>query len=332
MIISREEKWGVLSYDTKKHIFNIEEDENKDISPYIGEKPVVLNIDLTFECNMKCDYCVAMDMKNHNFTDLKVNNKLINWINKSPFLVIVITGGEPLLPAKEKNLILLLTGINNKGIIIDTNGTIRPSKKLIQIIKKKDILVRISQDSVNPNIEISYRKISNDKIENYNLFMKKIENIKWFKSKGIPIAIQTVLSKKNEMAILDMPKFLSNVNIKKWYIQRLILSHNVTDENKSLREKDYIDTLNKIKRKCDRMGIEFYSKKEKRHNSVFLLTGNGQIFTQGEKPKQKVWLGSIKSSLDYFSYVSSSDHSIRYYGDYWEPTGNRPNLIKGGNR
>ena len=36
--------------------------------------------------------------------DLIISKKLLKWINNSPFMAVVITGGEPFLPAYENNL------------------------------------------------------------------------------------------------------------------------------------------------------------------------------------------------------------------------------------
>ena len=144
MIIRRKETWGDILYNTKSHSF-----ERKISKGIIGEPyptlPLVLNIDLTFKCNMQCVHCVAQDMAEKlggvDKADLKVNDELIERINQSPFIVVVITGGEPLLPEYEKKLTSLINGLRKKGIIVDTNGTIFPSDNLITSFKKKGIMV-----------------------------------------------------------------------------------------------------------------------------------------------------------------------------------------------
>lgn len=50
-----------------------------------------------------------------------------------------------------------------------------------------------------------------------------------------------------------------------------------------------------------------------RHNSVFLLTADGALYTQGAAAGQKVRLGTIREKIDYFDYVSAADHACRYY-------------------
>ena len=174
-MLSRKEGWGVIKYDTKNHNFILLENEYKGITPYLVRDPVVLNIDLTVDCNMDCDHCVAKDLELYGVRDLELSQKLTNWINESPFLVIVITGGEPLLPEKEDLLLSLLNSIKKKGIIIDTNGTIKPSEKVLKKIKEKNVLLRISQDSVRPQDEIYFRKVSRNENLNFSAFFKKIQ-------------------------------------------------------------------------------------------------------------------------------------------------------------
>ena len=328
-IIERLESWGKLIYDTNKHRFMLTENEKKNSIPYIEIRPLVLNIDLTFKCNLNCKHCVAKDMEKKIKKDLIVTDKMIDWINTSDFMVLVITGGEPLLSEKEETLINLISKIKNKGIIIDTNGTIIPSKRVLETILNHNILLRVSLDSINYLDDCNFRKILSrkEKLSKKDIFTSKINNIRQFKKKKINLAIQSVLYKQNMQSILDMPNFLSKHKIKDWYVQRFILSYKIKDEIISgkrkgdtifLENSDYQNTIKEIIIKCNKMGINCFAKMEKRHNSVFLLVGNGEIYTQGEIPGQKIRVGDIYNKIRYFDYVSSSEHSVRYYGSYWQ--------------
>ena len=72
--------------------------------------------------------------------------------------------------------------------------------------------------------------------------------------------------------------------------------------------------LEKLKRDCKEKNIECFTKKDLRHNSVVLLVGDGFLYTQGQKPGQKVLLGTIGSDIQYFQIISRADHAERYYG------------------
>jgi MoaA/NifB/PqqE/SkfB family radical SAM enzyme len=311
MIINRKEEWGVLQYDTLSHRFSYVKKDGVDAIPYT-QNPVLLNLDLTMKCNMHCKHCVTKDFG--EMEDLEVSTKMIRWINKTPFMVVVITGGEPFLTEYQDKLITLLRGIRNKGLIIDTNGTITPSEAIIKWIKKTNTLVRVSWDSVRPQDEICLRQGGESEVNNIEMYYKKLRRIRDLYSKGISIAIQSVLHKKNITSLNDMPSMLLKYSIKKWYIQRLIPSYLAANGNYGVDEIKYNRIINRLKQECKKKGIECIFKKDRRHNCVFLLVGKGLLYTQGEKPRQKVFLAEIKNEFRYFDYVSSSDHSERYYG------------------
>ena len=175
-MIERKESWGHIGYDLKNHMFIVQNDSTLEEQPY-SSLPLLLNIDLTFKCNMNCDHCVAKDLEKYlgcaQESDLVIDDSLFKFLNKSPFMVFVITGGEPLLNVMENRLENLILSIKNKGIIIDTNGTIIPSQKMINLFRKKNVMVRVSWDSPNINLELSLRKFSNKLFSNKHDYLER---------------------------------------------------------------------------------------------------------------------------------------------------------------
>lgn len=332
MIIEKEQGWGTIIYDTMEHRFSYVQKNGINVIPY-ARKPVLLNVDLTMKCNMSCRHCVAKDFG--QMEDLVVSPKMISWINKSPFMVVVITGGEPLLPEYDKQLITLLREIQGKGLIVDTNGTIIPSKLIIDAIVESNTLVRVSWDSINPYDEMYFRQVKpHNTLRNRNInreyYFRKIDMIQHFRSQGVNVAVQSIIHKKNiasiltstkdVASILDMPVKLRELSIKQWYLQRYIPSYQVASSRAlDVSNSEYETAIHKLSNRCQQEGIECIAKRDRRHNSVFLLVGNGLLFTQGEKPREKIPLGTIQSHNAYFDYVSSPDHSDRYYRKHTEP-------------
>jgi hypothetical protein len=108
---------------------------------------------------------------------------------------------------------------------------------------------------------------------------------------------------------------LAEFSIKQWYLQRFIPSRIVANKNFEVNDAKYDEAISGLIRKCHEKNIECIAKKDRRHNCVVLLVGNGLLYTQGEKPRQKILLGTIDDSeIRYFDYVSSADHAERYYG------------------
>lgn len=316
MILRREEPWGEIQYDTVKHSFSYNTNSEIDMVPY-SENPVLLNLELTLQCNMDCSHCVAKDFD--ELVDLQVNDELIKWINESPFLVIVITGGEPLLPGYEKELVTLLRKIKKKGLIIDTNGTIIPSKLVVNAIRKTNTLVRISWDSVSADIEGTFRKhrstLKASAPENLDCFNKKFELMDFFNREGISYAIQTVLNKSNKNELDKMVDYLGKSLIKKWYIQKFIPAHKRNRGNIALSKTEYTQITSKLITECKKYDIECVTKKDLRHNCVFLLVGSGILYTQSQAPGKKNPIATIHDpEINYFEFVSAGDHAERYYG------------------
>jgi pyruvate-formate lyase-activating enzyme len=117
--VKRIQTWGSLYYNTVQHSFSYRENEPRSSEPY-ANIPVVLNIVITRCCNMRCRHCVAKDFAGIEKEDIILSVDMINWINSSPFMVIVLTGGEPLMPPYDIVSINLINSIKDRGIILDT--------------------------------------------------------------------------------------------------------------------------------------------------------------------------------------------------------------------
>lgn len=315
MIIEREEAWGKLRYDISQHRFSCVHTDEKDATPY-ADRPVVLNADLTMKCNMDCLHCVAKDFG--EMEDLVISKRLLNWINRSDFMVVVITGGEPLLPEYEKQLITLLQKTRGKGLVVDTNGTIFPSHSVIETILDIRALVRVSWDSIRAYDETYFRRVKlntkpDDKI-NKEYFRKKVDTILRLRDAGVNVAVQTVVHKRNLGSLEYMPAKLRQFSIKQWYLQRFIPSRKATGENFEVSNDKYDKVTAELIKMCDKVNIECITKKDRRHNCVVLLVEDGVLYTQGEKPREKIRLGTIDSEIRYFDYISPADHAERYYG------------------
>ena len=321
MIISRPEIWGKIKFDTISQTFSYAQSKAFNELPYV-RKPVVLNCDLTLDCNMACLHCVARDMRRYCKEDMKVSSNLIRKINESPFMMIAITGGEPLLPPLEDSLVRLISGIKHKGIMVDTNGCIEPSKRVLRTLIKKKVLLRISLDSMRIQDEVKLRMKREhqrpwaDKVT-IQVYRSKLSLIPKLVRMGVKIGIQSVLHQGNLVSIFDIPKKMEQWSIHKWFVQRLIPTRRMLKDQKLadllLKSEDYEREMKSIEKKAAQYGVECFTKKDRRHNCVFLMVGDGHIYTQSDIGGEKIPLGQIGEIKDYFAYVSSSEHSSRYY-------------------
>lgn len=318
VVIKRTGTWGILRYDTRCHTFSYKEKQRRSSEPY-GAMPVVLNVVITRRCNMDCEYCVAKDFTGIENEDLILSTEMIQWIKDSPFMLLVLTGGEPLMPPYDVVSARLIESISDRGIIVDTNGTILPDRSILSLLKRNRVMLRVSMDSMNPKEETELRHLSRCRSLDFKyVYDAKLANIERFLAAGINTSVQTVVWRKNSNFLYQMIDWLSMKGIKQWYLQRLIPSHRfkVPPPRKALKQEAYYPLVANIAVMARQAGIECIPKKDLRHNSVFLLTADGALYTQGGAPGQKVRLGSIREKLDYFDYVSAADHACRYYLAY----------------
>lgn len=168
-------------------------------------------------CPLKCKFCHNRDTwetKNagteYTIKDLLEKVKrVLPYINSSKEGGVTISGGEPLLQAK--NLIFLFKALKDMGIhtCLDTSGGLPITDDIKELLKYTDLVL---------------------------LDIKHIDNQKAINLTGV--------SNKNE---LEFAKYLSNNNIAMWIRQVLIPGY--TDNEKDLiKLKAFIDTLKTVKK------------------------------------------------------------------------------------
>jgi MoaA/NifB/PqqE/SkfB family radical SAM enzyme len=265
---------------------------------------------------MDCEYCVAKDFAGIEREDLVLSAGMIDWLNRSPFMLLVLTGGEPLMPPYDTISMRLIDSVKDRGVILDTNGTFLPDDSVLSRLKKRRVMVRVSMDSISPEEEIKTRRVEKGQgLDDCSAYYRKLTNIDRFLSAGVCTAIQTVVWRRNSNDLYQMIDWLSEHGIKRWYLQRLIPSYRLKYPSTrfAFEPEGYYPLAGAIASEARSAGIECITKMDRRHNSVFLLTTDGVVYTQGDAPGQKVRLGTIREDIEYFEYVSAADHACRYY-------------------
>ena len=177
-------------------------------------------------------------------------------------------------------------------------------------------MLRVSLDSIIQKEETLLRRpAKRERLTPKDAYEAKLTNIQRFLSAGVYTAIQTVVWRKNDEPLHQMIDWLSVNGIKRWYLQRLIPSYKFRKPSPrfALEPSKYYSCVAALSTKARAAGIECVPKMDLRHNSVFLLTADGVLYTQGAKAGQKVRLGTIRERIEYYDYVSASDHACRYY-------------------
>lgn len=98
--------------------------------PSIGKSCIFIRL---ANCTLSCRMC---DSKHHCKNSIKITpQKLINKINSQPIRNIIFTGGEPLI--QQEQILQVITQIQKPNWIeIETNGTIKPLPKLLNLVNQ----------------------------------------------------------------------------------------------------------------------------------------------------------------------------------------------------
>lgn len=175
----------------------INEFAKKEIENFYEKKLFVmpqLEVSITTKCTLRCKECCAFIPKFNqhghrvmSFEEFKFSiDKILNSIDLLENLIFL--GGEPLLNLELPKMIDYALA-NNKieMAFIISNGTVKPSNKLLEVMKKYStrIFVRMSDYSVNKDISniLKHEEIERIFKEN-NIKCQKQTDMKWLKELG----------------------------------------------------------------------------------------------------------------------------------------------------
>ena len=168
--------------------------------------PLFIYLELTKDCNLRCQFCDLWRIKDHDSTamsnDLSLS-EIINFIDeakKMGTVLIYLVGGEPLL---RPDIIEIVREINKRGLAFSlvTNATLL-SKEIIKNLAHEGLRhIVISIDSSFPEIHDELRGVRGT----FEKVAQSIGNIKMVSDK-IKISINTVITKTNFRYLMDIAK------------------------------------------------------------------------------------------------------------------------------
>ncbi len=217
-----------------------------------------LVINVTNNCNLKCEYCYVNKYDNRHFIESDTIIKSVKMFASNIYpnkLTVIFHGGEPLLAFdKIKEAVIKLINVNNVVYSLQTNGTLLDSDKL-DFFKKHKFLIGLSIDGINDennslrNVDGKMRDytLNNLKILSQNkdfvkpllvIHRKNINSIKeivdYFKNNGFDGLVCNLLFESNDFknCVLDDSLF-ENM---KYTLD--VMMENFDGENFSFSERD----------------------------------------------------------------------------------------------
>ncbi len=169
------------------------------MTKYFNKNPFYATYNVTFRCNSRCVYC---DYWKSSPPELSTSDalKVIGRIAESGVSMLAISGGEPLL---RNDIAQLLEEAKNYGLMttLNTSGLIIKEGLAREFARTVDALT-ISIDGP-PNIHDSQRGIA-------GAFERSTKALKMYKSAGIRVGINMVITDLNKDYILETFRLLND--------------------------------------------------------------------------------------------------------------------------
>ncbi|MBD3193433.1 MAG: radical SAM protein [Candidatus Lokiarchaeota archaeon] len=185
-----------------------------------------LMINITERCNLTCKHCYIteknkVDMPFEDLIDLIYEFYDLQGIR------LILTGGEPLLYSKFKELLVELKTIPLEKVLL-SNGTLilELDESILDLLKENYFEVFISLDGLEE---------SHNDFRNSQCFNETVEGIKRLSERGIKVSINTMIHKENLTEFDEMYKLIDSIGeIKNWSIDIPTFDENTP---KDIREK-----------------------------------------------------------------------------------------------
>ncbi len=172
-------------------------------SPVPSLRYLLLNI--TDKCNLKCKHCYLGEPGNKEI-GVKLFENAVSQFEKMGGLKLMISGGEPLLHSKFRELMEILPSYELRVVVL-SNGTLirkKEAKKLSEYIDE----VQVSIDGIK----------SHDLLRGKGSYDKAMRGVSALQGSGVQVSIATMVHRYNATEFEDMKKFFSEINVLSWSV------------------------------------------------------------------------------------------------------------------
>ena len=232
---------------------------------------------LSGSCNLDCLYCFAKNkMFGRNESSQDALDTARHLLSLKP-ICINLTGGEPTLNPKLKDILLLFK--DKVGTVLDTNGTTPQLTELIPVLKETNTTVRLTVDILDDAVLNVVRPPLGGKAFAQTERLKK--NIRGLTEAGVPLVVHTVLTQYNLGKLEATAEELLRLGVKRWHFYPVNYSEKCKDFFDSIivslpQACEYADKLaerygNDIRITCPRNDIGF------RERTVLLIDSDGRF-------------------------------------------------------
>lgn len=194
-------------------------------------KPIVVHINITNKCNLKCPYCYGLYWGRKDTTDFTTEEmiSLFDELGSMGTRRINFGGGEPLM---REDIGMLVGYARKKGMVcnMNSNGHLVPSK--LNIVKKLNTLC----------ISIDGDEQAHDNGKGEGSFKKVLKAIKVAKENGVNVHTSTAITKENVHAI----DTIFELSKKMGFVTEWLLPFFQTEGDLIAANKEYKKAVKKI--------------------------------------------------------------------------------------
>ncbi|MFX0187273.1 MAG: radical SAM protein [Candidatus Hodarchaeota archaeon] len=168
-----------------------------------------LMINITEKCNLKCKHCYIADK---NLVDFPLDKlkEVIKDFYQFQGIRLILTGGEPFLYSKLKDLLIFLKDVPIQKVLLSNGLLIKDNQEILDLLKNNYFEVYVSVDGL---------EASHNDFRDADCYKDTIDGIMILLENNINTSINTMVHKQNLSEFDDLFKLLNSLGkIKNWSI------------------------------------------------------------------------------------------------------------------
>lgn len=176
----------------------------------------LVHFEITGNCNMKCVHCYQKKYLHQpqNEISFKEIQNLILEMRKLQVEEIGISGGEPFMRTDIFDIIKFFEDNEIAVSSIFTNGLLLNKKIIENLLKcRSNFSLFVSLDAIKPD-SMKFRGFNS--IQGKKVLQRALKNIRIATEAGIPISVNTMVTKENIKDIYQMYDYLREIGVKGW--------------------------------------------------------------------------------------------------------------------
>ena len=232
-VFVRSEKNGVTVYEKKSNLYRFYKGisisqlqpcrTEAELLEYLDARKEAISGEIAFSapfhinwlieetCNLDCIYCFAHDKMRHHHAGDAIR-RTAEHILSLGILNVGLSGGEPTMNPYLADVIGLLEG--KCSINLDTNGTLPCLSNMASLLKRANVLVRVTVDAVDRD---TLQRLRPGKT-NFDQLSAIRHNIRAMLDNGVPLMVHTVVTRYNIDSLHLIAEELLRLGVRRWHM------------------------------------------------------------------------------------------------------------------